>query len=88
MTILKYSQKQLNTIIRNQLGFDASDIYTSEEVSLHGLAKKMRFKNADINREISKRWEMIKLKTKVVEQQEYKVSSEILNTSGQEDIQK
>ena len=88
MTNSKYSQKQLNAIIRNQLGFDASDIYTSEEVSLHGLAKKMRFKNADINREISKRWEMIKLKTKVFEQQEHRVSSEILNTTGQGDFQK
>ena len=37
-------------------------------MTAHGLAQKMGFKNANINREISKRWEMIKLKTKIIEQ--------------------
>ena len=58
----KYTKKELNKVIRAQLGFDGSDLYTDKEMSCSGMAQRLNLKTDDeIQKALKDRTEQVNM---------------------------
>ena len=65
----KYTKKELNKIIRAQLGFDGSDLYTDKEMSCYGMSQLLNLRNeVDIQKVLKGRREQVSMKAKLIDQ--------------------